>query len=142
VKSVTIIEFLPSMTAEKILQERIKRHENVSFHLNSKLISINGTQTVSSITIEHRETGTQEEISVSGVFIYVGLEPNTTHLSDALALDEHGFIAVDEHLATNIPGVFAAGDVRRKILRQVVTAVADGARAAFSVEHYIDQHSP
>ena len=137
VKSIKIVEFLPHMTAEKILQERIKKHNNVTFYLNSMLSAINGTQTVSSITIEQRETHKKEDLAVSGVFIYVGLDPNTTLFSDSIQLDENGFIIVDDYLTTSIPGVFAAGDVRKKILRQVTTAISDGALAAFSVQHYI-----
>lgn len=139
VKSIAIVEFLPHMTAEKILQERIMKHENVSLHLNSKLLAINGTETVSSITIEQNETHKKQDLSVSGVFIYVGLDPNTALFSSSIALDEQGFIKTDDRLATNIHGVFAAGDVRRKILRQVATATGDGARAAFSAQHYLNR---
>jgi thioredoxin reductase (NADPH) len=139
VKSIKIVEFLPHMTAEKILQERIKQHDRVKLYLNARLLSINGTETVSSITIEERETQKREDIAVSGVFIYVGLDPNTALFSNSIELDEHGFIITDDQLRTNVPGIFAAGDVRKKVLRQVITAACDGALAAFSAQHYIDQ---
>jgi thioredoxin reductase (NADPH) len=138
VKSIKVVEFLPQMTAEKILQERIRQYENVSFHLNSSLLSINGTETVSSITIEQNQTHEKEDLTVSGVFIYVGLQPNTALFAGSIELDEDGFVIADERLATSVPGVFAAGDVRKKMLRQVTTAIRDGALAAISAQHYID----
>ncbi|MCK4395760.1 thioredoxin-disulfide reductase [candidate division WOR-3 bacterium] len=139
VKSIKFIEFLPKMTAEKILQERIKKKENVEFFLNHRLLSINGEQMVESIKVENRETGEKKDIPVSGVFIYVGLKPNTELFKDTPKLDKHGFIITDEHLKTSQDGIFAAGDVRKKILRQVATAVGDGARAAFSAQAYIEK---
>ena len=138
VKSIKIIEFLPQMTAEKILQERIKSRENVEFFLNTMLLSINGKQFVDSITIENRATRERKDIPVSGVFVWVGLKPNTNLYKNSIKLDEYGFIITDEHLKTSQTGVFAAGDVRKKVLRQIVTAVSDGARAAISAQHYID----
>ncbi len=139
VKSIKVIEFLPHMNAEKILQERIKKQGNVQLFLNTQVLSINGDATVSSITIEQRETHKREELAVSGVFIYVGLDPNTGLLPDAIELDPQGFIITNDHLATRIPGVFAAGDVRKKMLRQVATAIGDGALAAHAAQHFINQ---
>jgi len=138
VRSIKIIEFLPHMTAEKILQERIKQKNNVTFYLNSKLRSINGSQTVESVTIEKRETGEKTELPVDGVFVWVGLKPNTELFKGMLNLDDYGFILTDEFLKTNIDGIFAAGDVRKKILRQVATAVGDGALSAYSALQYIE----
>jgi len=138
VRSIKIIEFLPHMTAEKILQERIKQKNNVTFYLNSKLRSINGSQTVESVTIEKRETGEKTELPVDGVFVWVGLKPNTELFKGMLNLDDYGFILTDEFLKTNIDGIFAAGDVRKKILRQVATSVGDGALSAYSALQYIE----
>ena len=138
VRSIKIIEFLPHMTAEKILQERIKQKNNVTFYLNSKLRSINGSKTVESVTIEKRETGEKMELPVDGVFVWVGLKPNTELFKGMLNLDDYGFILTDEFLKTNIDGIFAAGDVRKKTLRQVVTAVGDGALSAYSALQYIE----
>lgn len=139
VKSIKFVEFLPYMTAEKILQERIKKRENVEFFLNHKLLSINGDQTVESITIENRGTEEKRDIPISGVFVFVGLKPNTELFKDSIELDKEGFIVADEHLRTSLEGVFAAGDVRKKILRQVATAVGDGALAAFSAKTYLER---
>jgi len=136
-KSIKLVEFLPNMTAEKILQERIKKYKNVEFFLNHRLKSINGKQMVENITVEDRETGTDKVLPVVGVFIYVGLRPNTEIFMGALKVDKNGFIITDEDLRTSKSGVFAAGDVREKTLRQVATAVGDGAVAAFSAKEYI-----
>lgn len=139
VKSIKFVEFLPQMTAEKILQERIKKRENVEFFLNHRLLSINGKQTVESITVKNNGTGEKKDIPVSGVFIYVGLKPNTELFKDTPKLDKYGFVITDEYLKTSQDGIFAAGDVRKKILRQVATAVGDGASAAFSAQTYIEK---
>lgn len=138
VKSITLVEFLDHMTAEKILQERIKKKENVEILLNNKVTSIAGNQTVSSITIEDRNTNKIRNIEVAGIFIYVGLQPNTKFLKDKLNLNKQGFIKTDGNLKTSKEGVFAAGDVIEKSLRQVATAVGDGALAAFSAKTYIE----
>jgi thioredoxin reductase (NADPH) len=139
VKSLTLIEFLPHMTAEKILQERVKKVDKVEVSLNTKLISINGDNTVESVTIENRETKTTSDIPVDGVFIYAGLKPNTAFLKGLVNLDKNGFIETDEHLMTSQKGIFAAGDVRKKELRQVATAIGDGAHASFSAHRYLEQ---
>ena len=140
VKSIKVIEFLPHMTAEKILQERIKKKNNVEFFLNHKLVSINGDKMVESITVENRSTGEKKDMPVEGVFVYVGLKPNTGLFNGKIKLDKNGFIITDIQLKTSQEGVFAAGDVRQKILRQIATAIGDGALAAFSAKTYIEEH--
>jgi len=140
VKSIKVVEFLPHMTAEKILQERIKKKNNVEFFLNHKLVSINGDEMVESITVENRATGEKKDMPVAGVFVYVGLKPNTELFNGKIELDKTGFIITDTQLKTSQEGVFAAGDVRQKILRQVATAIGDGALAAFSAKTYIEEH--
>jgi thioredoxin reductase (NADPH) len=77
-------------------------------------------------------------IPVQGVFILVGIHPNTGWLKETLPLNPEGFIQTDEHLATSVPGIFAAGDVRQKLLRQISTSVGDGAAAAFAAERYLE----
>lgn len=134
---VYFVEFLPQMTADKILQDEIKSQSNVEFHLNSEIIAINGEDTVTSITVKNRDTGEEKDISVQGVFIYVGLIPNTEFLKGKIELDEKGYIKTNSELETSVPGIFAAGDVRTKILRQVSTAVGDGALAAYLADEYI-----
>ncbi len=137
VKSITFVEFLPHMTAEKILQERFQNRKNTRFLLNHRLISISGSQTVSSILVRDREKGKEEELPVSGVFVYVGLKPNSDFLKDVVELDTSGFVVTNEKMETSIQGIFAAGDIRSKDVRQVSTAVGEGTVAAIAAEKYI-----
>ncbi|UCG30631.1 MAG: thioredoxin-disulfide reductase [candidate division WOR-3 bacterium] len=138
VNRVTFVEFLPDVTADKILYDRLKGEERVDFLTNQEVLSIDGTQRVESITVRDRGTGMQQTIPVSGIFIYVGLEPNTGMLSDIVDLDEKGFVIVDARMRTREPGLFAAGDICSKAIRQVVTACAEGATAAISAYHYLE----
>jgi len=139
VKSATVVEFLPHMTAEKILQERALKEKRMKFYLNHVVTSINGENKVESVTIKSRQKGDEETIPVQGVFIYVGLNPMTGFLKGQIELDKWGFIVAGDDTKTSSPGVFAAGDVRLKILQQITTAVGDGATAAFMAERYIEE---
>ncbi len=139
VKSATVVEFLPHMTAEKILQERALKEPRMKFYLNHIVTSINGENKVESVTIKSREPGEEKKIEAQGVFIYVGLNPMTGFLKGQIELDKWGYILAGEDTKTNVSGVFAAGDVRQKILRQITTATGDGATAAFMAERYIEE---
>lgn len=139
VKSVTLIEYMPKLNAEKILQEKFQSHQNTVTLLNHQVLSINGSGKVESITVKDRTTGETKIIPVEGVFVYIGLIPNTELFRGQLELNQWGYIVTDEKLQASIPGVFVAGDVRDKGLRQVATAIGDGAVAAVSAEHYIEQ---
>jgi thioredoxin reductase (NADPH) len=139
VNSITLVEFLPHMTAEPILQERIKKYQNVNFLFRHRVTEIYGDRTVKGVKVEDLRTGTVKDIKAEGVFIFVGLIPNA-ELFQELEKDRYGFIVADEKtLKTNVAGVYAAGDVRSKILRQVATAVGDGALAAYSVKQYLEE---
>ena len=137
-RQINFIEFLPYMTAEKILQERAKKEPRMRFYLDHMVTAIDGDEVVSSVTIKERKTGKEKTIEAQGVFVYVGLNPNTAFLKDTVQLDTHGYVVVNENLETSIPGVFAAGDVRAKPLRQIATAIGDGALAAFMAEKYVE----
>ncbi|OQX88695.1 thioredoxin-disulfide reductase [candidate division KSB1 bacterium 4484_87] len=138
VKSIKFIEFLPTIQAEKILQDKIQAHENTTCFVNHQVISINGKDRVESITMKDRESGEEKVIPAEGVFIYVGLIPNTDAFKGQLKLNDWGYIVTDDNLMTSVPGVFAAGDVRDKGLRQVATAIGDGAVAAVAAEHFVE----
>lgn len=137
-KSITFVEFLPYMTAEKVLQEKISAHQNVSFYLNHKVLSIDGKEMVDSVRIRDRKTGAEKKIPAQGIFIYVGFLPETGFLKGKLDIDEKGYLITNRELETSVKGVFAAGDVIKKDLRQIATAVGDGAQAAFMAERYIE----
>ena len=94
------------------------------------------------VVVEDRLTGAVETVEVEGVFIFIGLEPNSELVRGQLKLDERGYVITNEHMETDIPGVFAAGDVRRGAARQIVTAAADGALATLSALEYLRQNQP
>ncbi len=137
VKSITFIEFLPYMTGEKILQERLSKQSNVKFMLNHMVTQINGKDMVDSVTIKDRQTGEKKTIPAEGIFIYVGLLPNSDFLKSVVKLDNSGCVITNEQMETSVPGIFAAGDIRSKEVRQISTAVGDGALAAVMTEKYI-----
>jgi thioredoxin reductase (NADPH) len=141
VRSMTMVEVLPTIQAEEILQESMRAHKNVRWLLNHETLSINGEDWVESITVKDQETGVEKKISVEGVFIYIGLTPNSDYLRGQVELNEWGFIPTDERMQTSLPGVFAAGDIRETELRQIATAIGDGAVAASSAYHYVDSRT-
>jgi thioredoxin reductase (NADPH) len=138
VKSVTFVEFLPYMTAEKILQERLSKEKRTKFLLNHMVTRINGKDGVDSVTIRNRQTNEEEEIKVSGVFVYVGLLPNSDFLKGVVELDDSGCVITNEQMETSVPGIFVAGDVRSKQVRQIAAAVGEGTLAAIMTEKYIE----
>ncbi len=138
VKSITFIEFLPYMTAEKILQERLQKSGKTRFLLNHKLTSINGDNQVNSILAKDRQTGKEKQTDVSGVFIYAGFLPNSKFLKDIVKLDSSGYIPTNEKMETSVPGIYAVGDIRSKKVRQIDVACGEGTIAAISVRDYIN----
>ncbi|MBW6517873.1 MAG: thioredoxin-disulfide reductase [ANME-2 cluster archaeon] len=135
VNKVYVIHRRDELRAEKINQERAIKNPKIEFIWNSNLQSIEGTDTVEKVVVKNKLTQEMTEIPVSGVFMYVGIEPGTDYI-DA-DKDEAGFLITGTDLSTSIAGIFAAGDCRTTLLRQVVTAVGDGALAAVSAERYI-----
>ena len=136
-KTVYLVHRRDKLRATTIYHKAIDELENVVplWHTApSKLISQEGK--LAGVRVEHVQTGESEDIEVEALFIAVGTAPNTAFLGDALELDENGYIVADETCKTSIPGVYAVGDVRTKVLRQVVTAVADGAHAAEMAAEY------
>jgi len=138
VSRITFIEFLPHVTADKILHDRLIGEEKVDFLLNHEVKSINGSERVESVTVKDRATGEEKMILANGVFVYVGLDPNASMLDKIVDYDEKGFVVVDSNMQTKEPGLFAAGDICSKKIRQVVTACAEGATAALGVYHYLE----
>ncbi|MFZ5590377.1 MAG: thioredoxin-disulfide reductase [Bacillota bacterium] len=136
---VYVIHRRDQLRATKYVQKKAQENDKIQFVLNSVVKQINGSELVRSVTVEDVLTGSQSELPVDGVFIYVGHEPSTSMIAHLVERDEQGYVITDEQMRTSCPGLFAAGDVRHKTLRQVVTAVADGAIAAVEVEKYLSQ---
>ena len=136
-KKVYVIHRRDQLRAAKILQEKLLSLDNVEMKWNCVAEEILGDSQVSGVKVRDVKTGEGSELEVNGVFIAVGILPNTGFLGDFVQLDEGGYIVAGEDMKTSVPGVFAAGDVRTKALRQIITAAADGANAITSVEAYL-----
>lgn len=134
---VYIIHRRDQLRAINILRERAKANPKIEFLLDSQVRTINGTDSVESVTVYNKKLDKTREVKVSGIFLYVGLIPNTDFLDSSIKVDEYGYIITNEAMETSVAGVYAAGDIRQKSLRQVVTAVADGAIAAVSANNYL-----
>jgi thioredoxin reductase (NADPH) len=137
VKSLVLIHRRKEFSAEKIIQEKLHNAKNITMELEHSSVSINGNKTVESITIENVKTKERKTIPVKGVFIFIGINPQTSFLKN-IEKDEDGFIKTDHYtLMTSMPGVFCAGDAHSKKLLQVATAVGEGALAATAAEEFV-----
>lgn len=138
-EKVYLVHRRDSLRATKVYHDRLSETENVEFVWNAETDRILGDDTgaVESIVVTDKLTGDQRTIPCSAVFVAVGNEPNSDFLYGALDMDEGGYVHADEGGRTSVPGVFAAGDVRTKSLRQVVTAVSDGAQAAENAAEFL-----
>lgn len=136
-KKVYVIHRRDALRADKVLQEQLFACKNVEILWDSIPLEIQGTDEVTGLKIRNVKTDTEQVLDVNGVFIAVGIVPSTKLAKGLVDLDEGGYIVAGEDGITSMPGVFAAGDIRTKALRQVVTAVADGANAVTSVRHYL-----
>ena len=121
----------------KMLQEQVKEKENIEICYDTIVTSVVGTDMVEKLLIKNVKSGEESELAVNGVFMAVGIRPNLDGLTGLPEQNEAGYIVAGESCETSIPGIFAAGDVRTKQLRQVITAAADGANAITSVERYL-----
>ena len=140
-RRVILVHRRDSLRATKVYHEPLMQAENVEFRWNSALEEILGVDVVQGARLRNVQTGETEKIDVDGVFISIGRAPATGLFAGQLALDEGGYIIADETTRTSIPGVFAVGDVRTKAVRQIVTAVADGAAAVHHAEQYLAQRA-
>lgn len=137
-KKLYLIHRRDQLRACRILQEKALNEPIIQPVWNAEVESIQGTGQVEEVRIKMVDGSPARTIAVKGIFIFVGIQPNTGWLKETLALDPQGFIKTNERLATSIRGIFAAGDVRRKLLRQISTAVGDGATAVMAVERYLE----
>ncbi len=136
-KKVYLIHRRDELRAAKSYYTELKKHDNIEFIWDSTVLEIKGNPMVSSCVLENVKTGETSELELDGIFIAVGTAPSTKLAEGVCELDERGFIKAGEDTKTSAPGVYAAGDCRTKLLRQVVTAVADGAVAATQAGEYL-----
>ena len=138
-KHVILVHRRDSLRASKAEIDALEKSENVELRLNRTVAEFTYETKVNGIVLNNLENGEHEHVECDGVFISVGQSPNTKLFENQVSLDESGYIIADESTKTNISGVFAAGDVRTKLLRQVITACADGAVASAQVERYLTE---
>ena len=144
-RKVTIIHRRDELRAAKSIQEKAFANPKIAFMWDSVVTKVDGDELLSSMTVKNVKTGEEtvieadEDDGLFGLFGFIGYNPNSQLFEGMLEM-QNGYIVTDADMHTNIPGVFAAGDIRVKSLRQVVTAAADGAIAAMQAEHYISNH--
>ena len=137
-KKVYLVHRRDELRASKTYMEVLENTENIEFVWSSEVVEILEDQTVTGVKIKSRKDDSIREVACDGIFVAIGNVPSTDLIKGQVELDEAGYVPADETTRTNIPGVFAVGDMRAKPLRQIVTAVADGAVAAKFAEEYID----
>jgi alkyl hydroperoxide reductase subunit F len=142
VSQVTVIEFMPELKADKILQERLSALKNVTVVTNAQTTEIAGQEKVQSLSYKERETGVEKTIDVEGVFILIGLVPNTEWLKGTVDQTKSGEIIVDKHGSTNVQGVFAAGDCTDSAYKQIIISMGSGATAALGAFDYLIRNYP
>src|SRR5690625_2896392 len=142
VKHVTLIEFGDKLIADSVLQERLRSLPNVTIVTKGQTTEITGTDSVDGLTYIDRDSGNEVHLELAGVFILVGLAPNTGWLEGTVDLNKMGEIIVDRKGATNVPGVFAAGDCTDGPYKQIITATGDGATASLSAFDYMMRNIP
>ncbi len=137
---VTIVHRRDKLRAQKILQERAFANEKIDFIWNATVKEINEANgKVGSVTLQSTVDGTESTFATDGVFVYIGMLPLTKPFESLGILNDAGYILTNDNMETTVPGIFAAGDVREKSLRQIVTATGDGSIAAQAVQHYVEQ---
>jgi thioredoxin reductase (NADPH) len=137
-KKVLIIHRRGELRATKVIQQRAFENKKIEFVWHSVVEEITGRDFVETLLLKDVRTQEKTNLKVGGIFIYVGLMPQSGLVKDIVKLDETGYIVTDENMQTTLKGVFAAGDVRQKLLRQIVTAAADGAIAAVAAEKHLE----
>lgn len=136
-KEVILIHRRDSLRATQIYHKPLQEAANIRFLWDSQVVELLGEEILEGVMVENLKTGERERLDVQGLFVSIGRKPATELVKDRLTLDASGYIMAGEDTKTNIPGVYAVGDVRTKQLRQIVTAVADGAMAAHVAEAYL-----
>jgi thioredoxin reductase (NADPH) len=134
---VYLIHRRDELRAVKVIQEKAFANKKMTFILSSEVIKFIGKDRVEEIILKNKKTNKIKNLKIDGVFEYVGINPNSLLLNGIVDFDEYGFIVADKNMQTSISGIFAAGDIRNSVLKQVISAVADGALAATSAEKFL-----
>ncbi len=143
VDKVTVIHRRDQLRAQKVLQDRAFANDKINFIWNSNVTEVLGDEKkVTGVKVLNNKTNETSELSTSGVFIYVGLLPMTESFRNLGICDDEGWIITDDKMATSVPGIYAVGDVRKKDLRQITTAVGEGGIAGQQVFNYVESHKP
>ncbi len=132
VNKITMIQLLEALTAAKTLQERVLNNPKIEIWYNSTLKEIRGDDKVREVVVQNVKTGEEKVLKADGVFIFIGLDPNSKILEGLAEIDRYGYVVTDENMETRTKGIYAVGDVRQKNLRQIITAASD---AAIAIEH-------
>ncbi len=141
-KRIHVLHRRDAFRGARIYQEKVLASDKIEVHWNTVVQEILGDNAVAALRLQNVQTQAVDTLPVTGVFIFVGIQPNTVWLQDSsVSLDKYGFVITDQDMATSIPGIFAAGDVRSKMLRQISTAVGDGATAAFAAEKFLEERA-
>ncbi len=137
---VTVIHRRDELRAQKILQDRAFANEKMEFIWNTTVKEVNEKDgKIGSVTLVSTEDGSEREFEADGMFVYIGMDPLTAPFAKLGILDDNGYIETNEIMETSVPGIYAAGDVREKLLRQIVTATGDGSIAAQAAQQYIEE---
>lgn len=140
-KKVYIIRRHDYFNGEKKLLDLVNKNEKIEILYNKNIVEVNGKDFVDSVILQDTKDNSKSQLDIKAIFTYIGTEPKTTQFKNILKLDDKGYIYSDENMNTNIKGVFAAGDVRKKEYRQITTAVNDGTIAALEAERFLNQKS-
>ncbi|MFH1379795.1 MAG: thioredoxin-disulfide reductase [bacterium] len=135
---ITLVHRRDRLRAEKIMQEQLLSSSQVTVEWNSSVSEIKGSTKVEKIKLTNIKTNNTKDLSCDGVFVLIGITPATAFLQGLVKTDSQGFIETNAHMETSKPGIFAAGDCRIQLLRQIITACGDGATAAYAAQHYVD----
>jgi len=139
-EQVTIVHRRDKLRASPILQERAKMNSKIKFIWDSVVEKIEGEKKVEDVLLKNVKTGKVSKISTDGVFVFIGHDPNSDLAKGFVTVDEKGYVVTDSSLATSVPGVFAAGEVRKGAVRQLVSACGEGCAAALSAQAFLDEH--
>lgn len=137
-REVTLVHRRNELRAAMILQLALEKNDKIKLCLNSVVIAIEGGKTVESVKVKNTRDSGEKNIPCEGVFIFVGIKPNSVLLENVVKTDEKGYILTDNDMNTSSGGIFACGDVSKKTLQQIVTATGEGARAAVSAQRYVE----